>query len=207
MDDIWRTGRGYILSLFALALGVGGYVLVDRWPRPEPVEIVAAATESPTATATASTVVVHVVGAVHRPGVYTLPTGSRLDDAVRAAGGLLADADAARINLADRVRDAQQIYVPLRGETPPPAPTPASVGASGAGGAADLKAAAGRLLNVNTASAAQLEALPGIGPAYAARIVAYREANGPFRRPEDIQAVSGIGPARYEQIRNLITTE
>jgi competence protein ComEA len=190
--------------LLVVATATGGYVLVDRWPRPEPIHIVPPAVATPAAqVATAASIVVHVVGAVQRPGVYSLAPGSRLDDAVRAAGGLTEEADASRINLADYARDAQQVYVPVKGETPPPGPTTVAGGSVGAGNSEGARG----LIPINTASAAQLEALPGIGPALAERIVAYREAHGPFRQPEEIMQVTGIGEARYEQIRSLITIE
>jgi len=205
MEGVWRTGRGYILSLLAVATAIGGYVLVDRWPRPEPIQIVTPpVVTTPPESPTEAPIVVHVVGAVQRPGVYTLPPGSRLDDVIRSAGGFTTEADTSRINLADYARDAQQVYVPARGETPPPEPTPAVQGRSST--ASDPRAVSG-LVCINTASAAQLESLPGIGPALAERIVAYREAHGPFRHPEEIMQVSGIGATRYEQIRSLITVK
>ena len=181
----------------ALLLGVfwvmgcsGCETTLSRTP---PIEILA---PSPTAAPTAAPIRLHVVGAVARPGVYTLPAGSRLIEAVEAAGGLTAEADPERVNLADFVRDGQQVYIPRLGATPPPSPTP--LGAQpGAGG---LKAP----LNLNTATAAELEALPGIGKVYAERIVAYRSQHGPFKSSEEIMQVQGIGPACYEQIRDLI---
>ncbi|MBC7255890.1 MAG: helix-hairpin-helix domain-containing protein [Chloroflexi bacterium] len=162
-----------------------------------PIEIVA-----PTATAspTAAPIVVHVVGAVNRPGVYTLAAQSRVVDAVNAAGGLAPGADTERINLADFLRDGQQIYVPFAGTQPPPSPTPLSAPRDGAAGSI-------RPVNINTASAAELEALPGIGPTYASRIIAYRQAHGPFKTTEEIMQVQGIGPACYEKIAPYITVQ
>jgi len=208
MGDWLRKNRGYIGALLGALVLYGVVRLVERWPRPAPVVVVppASQTPAPTATALPGTVLVHVVGAVERPGVYTLPQGSRLQDAVLAAGGLTADADAERINLADFVQDAQQIFVPRRGATPPPEPTPVSRSGSINLGTAEVAAQAG-LVNINTATQAELEALPGIGPAYAQRIIAYREAHGPFQRLEDLLEVSGIGPARYAQLEGLITIQ
>jgi competence protein ComEA len=143
---------------------------------------------------------VYISGAVASADVYQLPPGSIVKDALLAAGGAAADADLDRINLAAQVTDGQHVYVPHAGEAvpvvaPPGQPVPGST----AGGAA------GRL-NINTATAEELETLPGIGPSLAARIVAHREARGPFSVPEDITQVSGIGPATFEKIRELITT-
>jgi competence protein ComEA len=207
MGDLFRANRGYLVAIVTAVALWGGYRLVERWPRPEPVLILppATATVAPTQTASPAPVLVHVVGAVVRPGVYLLAPGSRLNDAVLAAGGLAEGADPERVNLADFLRDAQQIYVPRLGATPPPGPTP--IGRAPAA-AVDVQPAAqpgDGQVNINTASQAELETLPGIGPAYAQRIIAYREAHGPFQRLEDLLEVSGIGPTRYKQLESLIT--
>jgi competence protein ComEA len=131
------------------------------------------------------------------PDVYTLPHGSIVKDALVAAGGAADDADLDRINLAAALAEGQHVYVPHQGEDLPPIEVPARGASSGADG----------LVNINTADAAQLETLPGIGPSLAGRIIAYREANGPFASVDDITQVSGIGPATLEEIRDLITTE
>ena len=185
----------------------GGYWPVERWPRPEPVAIVVppTATAAPSVAPTLAPLTVHIVGAVERPGVYALPAGSRLDDLVRRAGGLAADADVERVNLADYLRDAQQVHIPRRGSTPPPAPTPL-----GGGPAAGSRAGPG----VGLRGPGEREHrhpggardLPGIGPAYAERIIAYREAHG-VPAPEELLEVSGIGPARYAQDPDLVTID
>jgi competence protein ComEA len=152
------------------------------------------------ATAIPPPIVVYVSGAVLRPGVYALPQGARVADALVAAGGATGEADLTRINLARRVRDEEQVHIPQPGETPllvptpllPTTVTPAEGGAVGP-------------ININTASAAQLDGLPGIGPGYAQRIVEYRESHGPFARTEEIQNVPGIGPATFDKIKDLIT--
>ena len=140
--------------------------------------------------------------AVVEPGVYTLSPDSRLHEAVAAAGGVADDADSARINLADRVYDGQQVYVPARGARPPPQPTPGMAGVSPSGGAKET--VAGGFIDINTASASELEALPGIGPTYAQRVIAYRQTNGPFSDPADIMRVKGIGPACFNRIKDQI---
>ena len=130
---------------------------------------------------------------MQRSGIYELPPGSIVEDAIEAAGGSTADADLGRINLALELQDHQQVYVPRQGEVNPP---PSVSGGSGQSGG---------LIDINTASAAELEALPGIGPSTAQKIIAYREANGPFAAIEDIQNVPGIGPATFEGLKDRIT--
>ncbi|MFC7405956.1 helix-hairpin-helix domain-containing protein [Georgenia alba] len=148
----------------------------------------------------AGSVVVHVAGEVREPGVVELPGGSRVADAVEAAGGARQEADLGAVNLARVLVDGEQVYVPLVGEAAPPA----DAGAAGLdpGGAAG---AAGGLVNLNTATAAELEELPGIGPALAASILEWRDLNGAFATVEDLDLVSGIGPATMEELRPLVT--
>ena len=201
----WQRYRGYVvLSLVWLTLA-GILVAALRWPRPEPMVIIAP-TPSPAPTAAAALLRVHVTGAVLHPGVYSLSPDSRLVDAVTVAGGMAVDADEERINLADRLSDGQQVYVPRRGATVPPSPTPVSGPASSARASAADPSAVG-VVNINTASAAELETLPGIGPALAQRIVEHREANGPFAQPADIMAVRGIGEGIYAQIADRIVVQ
>lgn len=147
-------------------------------------------------------VVVHVAGAVIRPGVYHLPEGSRVVDAVEAAG-LAGDARLDLINLAAPLMDGQKVPVPGEQDTGLQAAaltggTALSTGASGMFGVPTT-------VNINTADQVQLETLPGIGPSLAGRIIQYRETNGPYRSPEDIKNVSGIGDKRYEQLKSLIS--
>ena len=155
----------------------------------------------------AGNVVVHVAGAVATPGVVTLPAGSRVADAVAAAGGDLAEADTGLINLARVLADGEQVRVPFQGEEVPAdqaVGTSSGSGAgSGTGGAGG--GGAGGLVNVNTADASTLETLPGIGPALAQRIVEHREQNGPFASVEDLTDVPGIGPAKLEALREAAT--
>ena len=151
--------------------------------------------------ATATEVVVHVLGAVATPGVQRLPTGSRVVDAIEAAGGAAPDADLARVNLAAVLVDGQQVVVLRPGEVPPPV-----VGATpGAPGAAGGSAGTGAPVDINRASVTELEALPGVGPATAQAIVAHREQNGPFATVDDLIDVRGIGEAKLEQLRDQAT--
>jgi competence protein ComEA len=144
-----------------------------------------------------ATVTVHVVGEVRRPGVYELPGGSRATDAVAAAGGLLGAADQAAVNLARVVADGEQIAVPRQGEG-------ASAGVAGPRGASGGTARPGKV-DLNTATEAQLDALPGIGPSTASKIVNDRTSNGPFRTVDDLMRVPGIGPGKLDALRDLVT--
>jgi competence protein ComEA len=155
---------------------------------------------STTGKTAATEVVVHVAGAVVSPGVQRLPIGSRVIDALDAAGGALADADLPRVNLAAPLVDGQQLYVPKPGEQPP-----AVVGAGGAGSAGSAGSVPGGLVNLNTASADQLDTLPGVGPSTAAAIIAHRDQSGPFTSVDQLIDVRGIGEAKLEQLRDLVT--
>jgi competence protein ComEA len=165
------------------------------------------ASSSTTSTTTAA-IVVDVVGAVHRTGVVILPTGSRVVDAIDAAGGPVAGADLTRLNLAAVLGDGARVAVPLVGQ-PPPAVDPSAVtgAASATGGAISTGAGAAEgaaVVNVNTATAEELETLPGVGPATAAAIIRERDANGPFATVDDLDRVRGIGSAKLEQLRDLV---
>ncbi|MFF2267505.1 ComEA family DNA-binding protein [Cellulosimicrobium cellulans] len=139
-------------------------------------------------------VVVHVVGQVVTPGLVTVAADARVADALEAAGGATAEADLAALNLARTVTDGEQIVVPRPGEVVPAAGSAPPAAGTTAGGAVDL----------NTADAAALDALPGIGPVLAERIVAWREENGPFTTVDELGEVSGIGPAVLADVRDLV---
>ncbi len=155
---------------------------------------------------------VHVVGAVRRPGLYRVNSGSRVADAVDAAGGLLGNAAERGLNLARPIEDGEQIVVPTQDEleaNPGPieqqnslaaGPT-AGTGGSGAGGASTTPR-----VNVNTADVSALDTLPGVGPSTAQKIVAEREANGPFASADDLARVPGIGPKKLEALRDMVVT-
>ncbi len=158
---------------------------------------------------TGATVVVHVAGAVLAPGVVTLPVGARVADAVTAAGGAGADAELSAVNLARLVVDGEQVYVPAVGETPAPppqAPPGGSAGPAPPPAAGTPQAGAGDVVDLNTADLAQLDTLPGVGPAIAQRILDWRAENGSFTSVEDLLEVSGIGPATFERLRERVRT-
>jgi competence protein ComEA len=138
---------------------------------------------------------VHVLGAVARPGIVELRAGSRVVDAIASAGGLTADANAGGVNLARPVSDGEQIVVPREGEAVPEAV---------AGGEAKTAAGSGPV-NINLGSVSDLQALPRIGPALAQRIVDWRESNGRFTAPADLMKVAGIGQTLFDGLKDLIT--
>jgi competence protein ComEA len=181
-----RLLAGVLVVLAALLLG-GRHLVQVR---------TSSATSQPPARITAATpapparLVVHVVGAVRRPGLYRLVDGSRVADAVRRAGGATRKADVALINLAAPIADGAQIVVPLRSA------------AAAAGGAASE---AGGKVSLARATEEELDALPGIGPTTAAKIVQYRQQHGAIASVDELDAVPGIGPARLEQLRELVT--
>jgi len=149
---------------------------------------------------------VAAAGALARPGVYVVPSRARVADLVAAAGGTLADANVDQLNLAAKLTDAERVYVPRKGETPAPAPADSSAGGSptGASTGAGSPGNSGPM-DLNGSTAAQLDALPGVGPTTARAIVAYRQAHGRFRSVTDLLAVPGIGPAKLDAIRPLVT--
>jgi len=164
---------------------------------------------SSTTTAIAEELVVQAAGAVARPDVYRLPADARVDDLVREAGGLTPDADADRVNLAAPVGDGERVWVPRRGEVDPPQVV-AGTGGGGSAGAGDpgtsstdVTPAEAEVVDLNTATATDLETLPGVGPATAAAILSYRDEQGAFSSVDELLEVRGIGEAKLEAIRPL----
>jgi competence protein ComEA len=151
-----------------------------------------AVSAAPASAASTSSVVVHVLGKVKHPGVVTLPSGSRVAEAIKAAGGVRRGAKTGTLNLARKLVDGEQIPVGIPRPTPAPAP------------AASASAAPGTPLDLNTATPDQLDDLPGVGPVLAQRIVAYRTQHGGFRSVEQLQEVSGIGAHRFADLKSLV---
>jgi competence protein ComEA len=163
---------------------------------------VAAAPLEPVAPARSQNLVVHVVGAVRRPGLYHLHEGQRVADAVARAGGSTRKADLAALNLAAPLVDGTQVLVPAR-VAPAALVGPGSSGTAAAAGTAAGGAQA--KVSLATATIEQLDALPGVGPVTAQKIVDYRTEHGPFRSVDDLDQVPGIGPTRVENLRDLVT--
>lgn len=202
-----RVPAPYLLCLVAVVLGVGGGLVVvaatsAKQPAAKAESVVPAAVRVATTTTAPPPLMVHVAGAVAHPGVYQLTATARVADAIAAAGNARPDADMARINLASPVRDGMRVYLPVVGETPPAVVGPDSTaGPSSPGGitAASVTDADAQV-DLNNATAEQLDTLPGIGPSTAAAIVRHR-ASQPFTSVDDLLNVPGIGPAKLENLR------
>ena len=165
-----------------------------------------AGSPTPAGSTPAPAVFVHVLGAVARPGLFEVHQGARVVDVVAAAGGLLPTADEAGLNLARLVADGEQLYVPAQGETVPGPPDGAQAGSGQAdGAAAGGSGAAAPKVNLNTATLADLDTLPRIGPAMAQRILDYRDAEGRFASVDDLRNVTGIGDKTFAALQDLIT--
>jgi competence protein ComEA len=177
---------GVALTLVLVGLGIAVFVTAVT---PRGSTTVIAPDDVATTTPVETGIYVHILGQVERPGLYELPDGARAVDAVAAAGGFTEQADAAALNLARFVSDGEQIVVPAIGET-----TAAAPGIAGDG-----------RVNLNTADAAVLDTLPGVGPATAAKILAWRDEHGRFESVEDLLDVGGIGEAKLDAIRDLVT--
>jgi competence protein ComEA len=194
--DLSTLSRGRALAgalLLIAALFLGGRYLAGagsaREARPA-----AAASAGELRAEPRPRLVVHVVGAVKRPGLYRLADGARIADALKRAGGATRRADLSLVNLAAPVSDGTQVVVPKRA---PPAPAASSEPGS------EVAPAAGPV-HLNTATLEQLDELPGVGPVTAQKIVDYREQHGAFSSVDDLDAIPGIGPARLEQLRELV---
>jgi competence protein ComEA len=180
-----------LAAVAALVVLVAGYLAWRARPHAEPVAPAgSAAPPAPLGTPSSGLIVVAVQGRVARPGLYRLPPGSRVADALDAAGGALPGVDLSYLNLARKLTDGELLLI---GATPPP--DQAGTAGSQAGGKVDL----------NSATLAQLDALPGVGPALAQRIVDYRTAHGGFRSVDELRKVQGIGEAKFAQLKDLVT--
>ena len=205
-------GRLAAASVATVVVCAGGVWLV-RTPPPATEASLPRATATPASTTlesttveaspatvppTAAVVLVHVAGAVVQPGVYQLAGDARVRDAIVAAGGPTDLADWNTLNLAATIGDGAKVYVPVEGEDVPPTqrPSPDSAGAD----------RAGLPIDVNAAGAAELQLLPGVGPATATAIITERERHGPFLDVDDLDRVPGIGPAKLDALRDLVTT-
>jgi competence protein ComEA len=192
VPDLQLSRRALVLGAVALSLTLA---LANRLLRTSGTAYEApVAASRPAVTAPASPlVVVHIVGAVRRPGLYRMPEGSRIADAVRRAGGATRKADVALVNLAAPLADGTQILVPAR--APPRAAS---------GGAEPEPSAPAGPLHLNTATLEELDALPGVGPVTAQKILDFRQQHGAFASVDELDAIPGIGPKRLEQLREMV---
>lgn len=142
--------------------------------------------------------VVHIAGAVVKPGVYQLKEGNRVVDAVKAAGGGLQNSDENALNLAAKVFDGQKIYVPEKGKTPPPSEM---VQSGGTASGSDIK------ININGANLDQLDSLPGVGQVTARKIIEYREKRGFFKRIDELKEIDGIGDKKFDQLKDKLSVD
>ena len=182
MKSVLYMVSGILFGLFVAAL----VWVVARNPSGTSVTLRPVPTDKP--------IIVHITGAVPRPGVYALPEGARVQDGISAAGGFLAEAEKSGINLARALEDGEQLDIPyIEGFAPVIATSE------------EVFVPTSDLIDINIATVAELDTLPGIGPTTAQKIVDYRDTNGPFISIEDIINVSGVGPTTFDRIKDLIT--
>ncbi|MBO0839820.1 MAG: ComEA family DNA-binding protein [Sciscionella sp.] len=212
LGDTLQRHRGLVVGAVVVVIAaiVAALSLGTATPSAEsPPALPAAAVDtSPSASAAgasgaAGKIVISVVGKVRRPGLVTLPDGARVADAVRAAGGTLAGTDVTTLNMARKLTDGEQIYVGI--PVPPQAAQPGAVSGDVAGGASSADTQS--TVDLNTANAEQLDALPGIGEVTAKRIIDWRTQHGRFTSVDDLQQVDGIGPAKFAQLKSLVTVQ
>jgi competence protein ComEA len=191
MNKTWWWIAAFIIV--GVLLGTGVIFLVSRPPRGEPIVLLPVPTPAP--------ITVYVQGGVNQPGLYSLPQQSRINDAIMAAGGFSSNGDTGSINLAEILKDGDQVSVPtLRNPT-------ANVEKSGQATASSAEPtnSSPTIIDINTATIDELDTLPEIGPKTAQAIIDYRTTHGLFTKIDDILEVQGIGPETFEKIRDLIT--
>ncbi len=199
MKNWWTLALGVVFGV----LSAGVIYLSSQPPRGNAIALLPPPTPIP--------IQVHVSGEVQNPGVYALPPGNRVQDAVEAAGGLTDNANHTSLNLASPLEDGMRVQVPAQPQVESPSPTTANTpkDAESPSNPTSPPAAApsSELIDINTATQEQLEILSGIGPATAQKIIAFRDENGLFTSIEEIQKVSGIGPVTFENIKDFITVD
>lgn len=210
-----RKQQLVILILVGIIIFGGGYRFAQMKERAAEEDKTAFELEKAADTSKTKNLLVHVTGAVAKPDVYELPAGSRVIDAVNKAGPT-GEADLDVLKLATQLIDGQTVYVPFKntaaqtgalGNSSMAATVVATPGMTSPAGAGSSTQQTGGKVNINTADQAQLDTLPGIGPAYAQRIIQYRDINGPFKTIGEIKQVSGVGDKRFEQLKDLITVQ
>lgn len=205
---LWSLGRqrprmvagAGVAASAVVALSVLLIALRGAPPQPELLLPQATPAASPTSVESAQ-IYVHAAGAVAEPGLYRLQRGARVADLLEAAGGPAGDASVDGLNLAARLEDGQRVYVPRVGEVDPAA----AVGERGVTDDPAMAGQSGLAVNLNTATQTELEELPGVGPSTALAILDYRKRNGRFRAVDELLEVRGIGPAKFEGLKDLVT--
>lgn len=218
----YQTIAAILISVIILA-GAGFHVARSRaaGAPPAPVKLVqlgeSPSADTPTEPEPPRTACVHVAGKVAKPGVYELAPGSRVKDAIEAAGGASPNADLETINLAEKLQDGQQVYIALKGQVPAPVVSVVSGGEprtsdkvsapeakSGSSGIEKYVKPGDGTVSINKASAADLQHLPGVGPAMSQRIIDYRTANGGFKSVDELEEVKGIGPKTLARMKPFV---
>lgn len=198
MIDTWTRREKILMILLILALMICGMIYFvtreSKQPPPVPSSFTPYQSSVKKEKKSSSMIVVDLKGEVNRPGIYRLPAGARLYQAIKAAGGLTALAEQKQLNLAQRLQDGSAIYIPRQGEMV-------------SGPVSGQEMGEQQKLNVNTATAAELEELDGLGPTRAKAIIKYREEHGPFQKVEDLQNVSGIGEKTLAKFRDQIVCQ
>jgi len=189
MKNWWLVALGVLFGL----VGAGAVALSSSSPRGSPIQLMPPPTPMP--------IQVYVTGAVNNPAVYALPLDSRVEDAIQAAGGFTDDALQNEVNLAAKLQDGDQVQVPAKKSSAAPTESTSTQKTE----EQIPEASTSTIVNINTATQEDFEILPGIGPVTAGKIIDYRLANEGFTSIEEIQKVSGIGPATFENIKDLIT--
>ena len=199
MKNWWTLALGVVFGV----LSAGILYLASQPPRGNPIVLLPPPTPIPFQ--------VHISGEVQNPGVYAISPGSRLQDAIEAAGGFTTEADSTSLNLASLLEDGIRVQVPTQPQVETPSPDKAASAepqeskSKPTSPPADNSSAI--LININNANQEELETLSGVGPATAQKIIAFREENGPFTSIEEIQKVSGIGPVTFENIQDFIPVD
>ncbi len=201
----WEQHRTIAVAAAVVVALLGALAWQQLQAKPQPLAV----TDAKPAEATGAEIVVDVEGAVAVPGVRRLPADSLIEDALTAAGGLTEQADQAKVakdlNRADKLKNGQKVYIPPLGESTVAKGSAGSSSGSGTGGSSEVAgSASGGTINLNSASQAELEDLPGVGPATAKKIIDHRESKGPFTAIEGLMDVSGIGEATFEKLKDRI---